>query len=111
MNISMEYTYIYIALWVPGHPVTVCRPVTMVYSCTYHNYGHYPSSSLIFKHNVSETELYLRLQVQSTQMGLFDRATLCLRRPTPNKRYKANTLFGIGAGARRQGPALLIGPN
>jgi hypothetical protein len=42
----------------------VYRFVTMVYYYNYHNSGHYPSSCLLFKHDVSDTEFCLRLEVE-----------------------------------------------
>jgi hypothetical protein len=47
------------------------RPNTSQYVNTYncHNSGHYPSSYLCFKYDVSETEFCLHLQVEPTQSG------------------------------------------
>jgi hypothetical protein len=53
----------------------------------YYVLGHYPSSHLclkcrplhISKHNVSETGIYLRHQVEHTHLGPIDRASLQLR--------------------------------
>jgi hypothetical protein len=52
----------------------IYRYVTMVYSYNYHSSGHYP----LFKKNVLETEFFLCLQVELTQMGPIERASLCL---------------------------------
>jgi hypothetical protein len=54
--------------------------------------GHYPSPRFYVKHNVSETEFCLRLQVEPTQLVPIDRSSLYLRTPTPtltrNRTYK-----------------------
>jgi hypothetical protein len=40
--------------------------------------GHYPSSCFYLKHNFSETQFCLFLQVEPTQLGPIDRASTCL---------------------------------
>jgi hypothetical protein len=51
----------------------------------YHNSGHYPSPCLLNRTQRLETGLYLRLQVEHTQLGPIDRAILCLRTPVKSK--------------------------
>jgi hypothetical protein len=57
----------------------IYRLVTMVCWYNYHNSGHYPSSCLLFKANISETGFFLHFQVEPTQLGPTQKNSLCLR--------------------------------
>jgi hypothetical protein len=58
-------------------PLLILKPLLNPHNIfNYRSYGHCPSSCLSFKHDASETEFCLRLQVKPSQLGLIDRVSL-----------------------------------
>jgi hypothetical protein len=53
----------------------ICTKLMQITKSEGQNYsvsGHYPSSCSYLEHNVSETGICLRLQVETTQLGIID---------------------------------------
>jgi hypothetical protein len=57
----------------------IYRLVTMVYQYNYHNSGHYTSSCLFLKDDVSESGFCILLQVGPTQLCPVHRFCVCLQ--------------------------------